>query len=163
MNNKEKNKLKKFLVNVEEDINSILKNIASILLDNKSKKESKIQSLIVSAWEEVKPKFENAKKYMEIEDLRFVNRGLTGNQLTLKINVYEFSRKLIEKIFNNEIDYIKKNSQILIKHLEYIKSILGSLSFIPGIEAIQEFTDAIIRIISFIIHEKYDELLSFEY
>ena len=106
-----------------------------------------------NAWQEVKLNFQNMDDYLHnSEDVltRLKKEGLTGNQLTLKLNVYYFAVNKIRKAeenYHRNRTYRPQRRYRLRRFwgwaLELADIILGSLgdAGIPFVGAISEFKD----------------------
>jgi len=105
------------------------------------------------AWKDVKLNFPKVEKYLKSSNdvrNRLEDEGLTGNQLTLKLNVYYFA---VNKIKKAEDDYYTERSYRPQRRsrlrrfwgwaLEVADIILGSLgdAGVPFVGAISEFKD----------------------
>ncbi|MEM2738809.1 MAG: hypothetical protein QXK93_07490 [Candidatus Bathyarchaeia archaeon] len=148
MSEEELDKLIRFIQYAREDINQIVKNISLLL-----PMQPELCELIQRAWEkEVYPKFDEMKNYLK--NRRPLNelavRGLSGSQLEVELRLYELRRKsfiqLMEKLRRpQQLGILKRIVRML---LYSIQTILESLCFIPGSEAIKQFKDALIDAVS---------------
>jgi hypothetical protein len=96
---------------------------------------------IHEAWHDLIGDFERAASALgetTVENLR--DRGLYGPQLRLKINVWTKQREQARHLWGRIKEAGAKVPASLVHRLfDSAQTILGSLSFIPGIDAIEEF------------------------
>jgi hypothetical protein len=128
-----------------------------------------LSQLIRDAWKEVEPQFERMSAHLdeylygkmsapEAQRLEkeLQERGLTGNQLRLKLRVFKLRKQEFEdewSQFEKANDRQKKRKRgfiggIIDRILRIIQRILRSLGFIPGAEAVEEFKSIVEEAIS---------------
>ena len=147
-------RLTKFMSNIREDMDLLATNMDVIV-----PRQRELHDLVMQAWQEVLPRFEEASLYMvgegRSEELQrqLRDHGLTGTQLILKLSVYEARRAQFHRqweqlkrkaredrgrnrsVFARPSNYMKR---ITARYLDIADRILDSLGFIPGTEAIKE-------------------------
>jgi len=148
-------KLEQFISDVRSDINLIVKKFAVLVPEH-----AELYKLISETWkEEVSQRFDGMMEYLEKEKpfKELMERGLTGKQLEVELAIYRLRRKEFEetlKDFEKEPEGVKKNmKRVLLRRLaerllNTIQSILRSLGFIPGFDAIEQFKEAIKNAVS---------------
>lgn len=137
----DKEKLKELLQDFKKIFTSIIENRYIF------KEDKELYNLVVLIWnEEISEHLKNAPSQLDkVENLidELKNRGLSGNQLKLKIKIFERLRELYNKFFN-KINSYASISNLISDLLDLIKSVLGSLDgLIPFSEPIIEFADAL--------------------
>lgn len=149
----EKNSIYEFIDYAYKDINLIVENIHQIVPERED-----IHSLVKESLKEIISTFDIIKKQLaETRLADFKKVGLSGNQLKLKLQEYEWRRS----IFNKELENFKVLSdyekgekwevirKIISSLIKSIDNILGSLSIIiPQAHIIKEIKDTIDSIIS---------------
>jgi len=140
-------KLEKFILDVKDDINSVVSQIVDL-----NPGLEIFYSLLRKAWDDVRPSFNEVQKYLKENKYKneiwpqLKSRGLTGVQLELKLKVYY--------LYRNEFFKAKENKEkrgiigkIIGKLFRIIDRIFESLGFIPAIDGIKEFKGILEEII----------------
>ena len=103
--------------------------------------------LLEAAWQEIERegRFYEAIKWIENGeyDRYLVDHGLYGEQLKLKVGVFEFADQAVQEDEGRLFRFFKRRKGLMAWALKAGNVVLGSLaSVIPGSGAIQEFKDA---------------------
>ena len=153
MSNNEKSdlqKLREFFEHLVEDIDYFIKNFSIII-----NKRDKFKEYFTNAWSEIDNNYKIMSEINEKNELQFINNGLTGNQFSLKLQMYYYYRKKytnytseIPENINLKINnfLLKKIRRCMIIMFNNASTIIGSLkTIIPGIEIIFEMIEVCIK------------------
>lgn len=146
-------RLNGFISDTREDIDLVVSNLDILIPEQRE-----LHGLVMRAWKDVRPRFEEMSLYIvgekKLEGLQkqLKGKGLTGVQLKLKLSVYEARRNEFQRgwdrlerasedkkeewrVFMRRPIFMRR----IIKRLfSIIDVILDSLGFIPGAEAAKE-------------------------
>jgi hypothetical protein len=128
----ERKQLREFL----KDVRTLMREIVEEHHDL-FRTDEETRQLFRAAWSEVNPLFDTAISALNSNDYdgELKRAGLTGNQLKLKLSGFRRAQDHF-RLGGWKVGPLKKV-------LDWINTILGSLSAIPGVEPIKELKEAI--------------------
>lgn len=153
----EKDELRRFIRNTQDDLRELIDLIAAINPDI----PDNVRRLLHSAWEQVTIRFEETIGYLNGDpplpdylgtlDQQLELHGLTGDQLRLKLAILErerdgFLTALAEFREHSPTERSRKRGWfggIAGRTLKVVNKILESLKFIPPVGAVKEIKEAV--------------------